>query len=76
MRSPRHKNGAHTRFQATLEAEQRAKGDMLRVRKKLETDLSDYEAQLAAATRAQHDASKNAARYQQQLKGVQVCRFD
>ena len=55
------KNHAHgmESVQASLESEQRAKADALRIKKKLEGDINEYEIALDHANKATNEALKS-----------------
>merc|ERR1711878_53127 len=55
-------------LQASLESEQRAKAEGLRVKKKLESDINEYEIALDHANKANNEALKSIKRYQGQLR--------
>merc|ERR1719361_2515467 len=55
-------------MQATLEAEQRAKAEGLRVKKKLEGDINELEIGLDHSNKANAEALKSIKRYQGQLR--------
>merc|ERR1740123_2074719 len=55
-------------MQATLEAEQRAKSEGLRVKKKLEGDINELEIALDHSNKANTEALKSIKRYQAQLR--------
>ena len=55
---------------ASLEGEQRAKGEALRVKKKLESDINELEIALDHANKANSEAHKAIKRYQAQLREV------
>ena len=54
-------------MQASLESEQRAKADALRIKKKDEGDINEYEIALDHANKATNEALKSIKRYQGQL---------
>ena len=56
---------------ASLEGEQRAKGEALRVKKKLESDINELEIALDHANKANAEAQKAIKRYQAQLREVE-----
>merc|ERR1712201_23850 len=56
---------------ASLEGEQRAKGEALRIKKKLESDINELEIALDHANKANSEAHKSIKRYQQQLRDVE-----
>ena len=51
-------------MQASLESEQRAKAEALRVKKKLEGDINELEIALDHANKANNEAQKSIKRYQ------------
>ena len=53
---------------ASLEGEQRAKGEALRVKKKLESDINELEIALDHANKANAEGQKAIKRYQGQLR--------
>ena len=53
---------------ASLEAEQRAKGEALRIKKKLESDINELEIALDHANKANAEGQKAIKRYQGQLR--------
>merc|ERR1711910_53198 len=53
---------------ASLEAEQRAKAEALRIKKKLESDINELEIALDHANKANAEAHKSIKRYQAQLR--------
>ena len=55
-------------LQASLDTEQRAKGEGLRIKKKLESDINEYEIALDHANKANNEAGKSLKRYQAQLR--------
>merc|ERR1712149_34514 len=56
---------------ASLEGEQRAKGEALRIKKKLESDINELEIALDHANKANSEAHKSIKRYQGQLREVE-----
>merc|ERR1711981_598330 len=58
-------------MQASLEAESRAKGEALRIKKKLESDINELEIALDHANKANAEAHKSIKRYQGQLRDVE-----
>merc|ERR1712115_456989 len=62
----------HTRamdsMQASLETEQHAKAEALRIKKKLEGDINEFEIALDHANKANKEALKSIKRYQTQLR--------
>merc|ERR1711868_298689 len=56
---------------ASLEAEQRAKSEALRIKKKLESDINELEIALDHANKANAEAHKSIKRYQGQLREVE-----
>ncbi|KAK0402451.1 hypothetical protein QR680_016341 [Steinernema hermaphroditum] len=59
-------------IQASLESETRGKADLLRIKKKLESDINDLEIALDHANKANTDAQKNIKRYLEQVKELQT----
>merc|ERR1712158_226731 len=55
-------------LQASLETEQRAKAEGLRIKKKLESDINEFEIALDHANRANNEALKSIKRYQGQFR--------
>merc|ERR1712210_263045 len=55
-------------LQASLEGEQRAKGEALRIKKKLESDINELEIALDHANKANAEGQKAIKRYQGQLR--------
>merc|ERR1712095_143078 len=55
-------------LQASLESEQRAKAEGLRIKKKLESDINEYEIALDHANKANNEALKSIKRYQGQYR--------
>ena len=51
-------------LQASLEAENRAKGEALRIKKKLEGEINELEIALDHANKANSEAQKSIKRYQ------------
>merc|ERR1739836_235062 len=62
-------------LQASLESEQRAKADGLRVKKKLESDINEFEIALDHANKANNEAIKSIKRYQGQLREAE-CSYE
>merc|ERR1719187_2987875 len=58
-------------MQASLESEQRAKAEALRIKKKLEGDINELEIALDHANKANAEAQKAIKRYQAQLRDVE-----
>merc|ERR1712241_533562 len=58
-------------MQASLESEARAKGEALRIKKKLEGDINELEIALDHANKANAEAHKSIKRYQGQLRDVE-----
>merc|ERR1712024_430944 len=56
---------------ASLEAEQRAKSEALRIKKKLESDINELEIALDHANKTNAEAHKSIQRYQGQLREVE-----
>uniref|UniRef100_A0AC35UID6 Myosin motor domain-containing protein n=1 Tax=Rhabditophanes sp. KR3021 TaxID=114890 RepID=A0AC35UID6_9BILA len=65
----------HTRvidaMQNTLEAESRAKAELMKIKKKLEADTNDLELSMDHANRANAEAQKNIKRYTEQIRELQ-----
>merc|ERR1712227_950841 len=59
-------------LQASLEGENKAKTEALRVKKKLETDINELEIALDHANKANAEAHKSVKRFQGQLRDVEV----
>merc|ERR1712168_717604 len=55
-------------MQASLESEQRAKGEALRIKKKLEGEINELEIALDHANKANNEAQKSIKRYQGQFR--------
>merc|ERR1712154_654974 len=55
-------------MQASLESEQRAKAEALRIKKKMESDINELEIALDHANKANSEAQKAIKRYQGQLR--------
>merc|ERR1712001_594403 len=55
-------------LQASLETEQRAKAEGLRIKKKLESDINEFEIALDHANKANNEALKSIKRYQGQFR--------
>ena len=62
-------------MQASLESEQRAKADALRIKKKLEGDINEYEIALDHANKATNEALKSIKHYQGQLREAE-CMYE
>merc|ERR1712045_942968 len=62
-------------LQASLESEQRAKAEGLRIKKKLESDINEYEIALDHANKANNEAIKSIKRYQGQLREAE-CSYE
>ena len=62
-------------MQASLESEQRAKADALRIKKKLEGDINEYEIALDHGNKANNEALKSLKRYQGQLREAE-CSYE
>merc|ERR1711933_621446 len=62
-------------LQASLESEQRAKAEGLRVKKKPESDINEFEIALDHANKANNEALKSTKRYQAQLKEAE-CLYE
>merc|ERR1712045_163989 len=69
----------HTRamdsMQASLETEQHAKAEALRIKKKLEGDINEFEIALDHANKANNEALKSIKRYQTQLREAE-CLYE
>merc|ERR1712203_615206 len=59
-------------MQASLETEQKAKAEGLRVKKKLEGDINEFEIALDHANKANNESLKSIKRYQGQLREAEV----
>merc|ERR1712130_684409 len=59
-------------FQASLESEQRAKAEGLRIKKKLEGEINEFEIALDHANKANNEALKSIKRYQGQLREAET----
>ena len=59
-------------MQASLEAEQKAKAEALRIKKKLEGDINEFEIALDHANKANNEALKSIKRYQAQMREAEV----
>merc|ERR1712226_225532 len=59
-------------MQASLETEQKAKAEGLRLKKKLEGDINEFEIALDHANKANNEALKSIKRYQGQLREAEV----
>merc|ERR1719516_595678 len=59
-------------LQASLECEQRAKAEALRIKKKLEGDINDLEITVDQANKANNEAQKLIKRYQGQYRDAEV----
>lgn len=55
-------------MQTSLEAEARGKAEAMRMRKKLEQDVSELESALESANRGRAEADKNIKKFQQQMR--------
>merc|ERR1711974_42750 len=60
---------------ASLEAEQRAKAEALRIKKKLEGDINELEIALDHANKANSEAQKAIKRYQGQMREAE-CAYE
>merc|ERR1712223_124355 len=58
-------------MQASLEAESRAKGEALRIKKKLESDINELEIAFDHSNKANAEAHKSIKRYQAQLRDTE-----
>uniref|UniRef100_A0A0N5B084 Myosin motor domain-containing protein n=1 Tax=Syphacia muris TaxID=451379 RepID=A0A0N5B084_9BILA len=59
-------------MQATLSMETKAKNEALRIKKKLEDDITELEIALDHANKANADAQRNIKRYQEQIRELQL----
>merc|ERR1711963_1338782 len=59
-------------MQASLDTEQKAKAEALRIKKKLEGDINEFEIALDHANKANNEALKSIKRYQGQLREAEV----
>merc|ERR1711976_1027203 len=59
-------------LQASLESEQRAKAEGLRIKKKLESEINEFEIALDHANKANNEALKSIKRYQGQLREAET----
>ncbi|VDN05641.1 unnamed protein product [Thelazia callipaeda] len=59
-------------MQASLEAEAKSKNELLRVKKKLESDINELEITLDHANKANADAQKNLKRCMEQIREIQA----
>merc|ERR1712130_252857 len=59
-------------LQASLESEQRAKAEGLRIKKKLEGEINEFEIALDHANKANNEALKSIKRYQGQLREAET----
>merc|ERR1712127_372 len=68
------KNHTHAMesMQASLETEQKAKAEALRIKKKLEGDINEFEIALDHANKANNEALKSIKRYQGQMRDAEV----
>merc|ERR1719434_87374 len=57
---------------ASMETEQKAKAEALRIKKKLEGDINEFEIALDHANKANNEALKSIKRYQAQLREAEV----
>merc|ERR1712066_300440 len=62
-------------MQASLESEQRAKAEALRIKKKLEGDINELEIALDHANKANSEAQKSIKRYQGQMREAE-CAYE
>merc|ERR1712021_49992 len=62
-------------MQASLESEQGARADALRIKKKLESDINEFEIALDHANKANNEALKSTKRYQAQLRDAE-CLYE
>merc|ERR1712127_400935 len=59
-------------MQASLETEQKAKAEALRIKKKLEGDINEFEIALDHANKANNEALKSIKHYQGQMRDAEV----
>merc|ERR1711976_500559 len=59
-------------IQASLDSEQQAKAEALRIKKKLEADINEFEIALDHASKANNEALKSVKRYQGQLREAET----
>uniref|UniRef100_A0A0N5AUY4 Myosin head n=1 Tax=Syphacia muris TaxID=451379 RepID=A0A0N5AUY4_9BILA len=59
-------------MQTSLEAEAKSKNELLRVKKKLESDINELEISLDHANKANADSQKSLKRYQEQVREIQL----
>ncbi|VDM62063.1 unnamed protein product [Angiostrongylus costaricensis] len=59
-------------MQASLESESRGRADLLRMKKKLESDINEFEIALDHANKANVDAQKNLKKYQDSVRELQL----
>ncbi|GMT04726.1 hypothetical protein PENTCL1PPCAC_26900, partial [Pristionchus entomophagus] len=59
-------------IQVTLDQESKMKNDLLRIKKKLESDVGELEIALDHANQANEDAQKNIRRYTEQIRDLQA----
>jgi peptidoglycan hydrolase CwlO-like protein len=59
-------------MQATLETESRSRAELMRMKKKLESDINELEIALDHANKANGDAQKNLRHFQDQIKEIQM----
>merc|ERR1711974_430912 len=62
-------------MQASMETEQKAKAEALRIKKKLEGEINEFEIALDHANKANNEALKSIKRYQGQLRGAE-CNYE
>merc|ERR1711994_770745 len=62
-------------IQASLESEQHAKAEALRIKKRLEADINEFEIALDHASKANNEALKSVKRYQGQLREAE-CGYE
>ena len=63
-------------MQASLESEQRAKAEALRIKKKLEGEINELEIALDHANKANNEAQKSIKRYQGQMRESECALTD
>ncbi|KIH56348.1 hypothetical protein ANCDUO_13472 [Ancylostoma duodenale] len=59
-------------MQASLESESRGRAELLRLKKKLESDINELEIALDHANKANTDAQKNMKKYQDSARDLQA----
>ncbi len=59
-------------MQASLESEAKGRAELMRMKKKLESDINELEIALDHANKANADAQKNIKRYHEQIRELQA----